>query len=105
MAQPCIFISHAHADRELAGNVREMLQAALTLRDDEIVCTSDGNYDLDSGGDLKQQLMQRLQSATAFFLLASEATRGKDWVGFECGVATQIQADEKKLELHILTPT
>ena len=99
-----VFISHAHDDRELAGYVREMLQAALALSDDEIVCTGDGQYGLPPGADLKQELTARLQSTRALFLLATPAARGKEWVNYECGVASQLK-EEHRLEFITLIPT
>jgi len=99
-----VFISHTHDDRELAGYVRDMLQAVLALSDEEIVCTGDGQYGLPPGADLKQELTARLQSTRALFLLATPAARGKEWVNFECGVASQLK-EEHRLEFITLIPT
>jgi hypothetical protein len=101
MARNGLFISHAHEDRDLAGCLRQLIEDALRPANPEITCTSDADYGLERGADLKEQIEQRLESARALFLLATPVSRHKDWVQFECAYASSIP----DLDLYILVPT
>jgi TIR domain len=101
MARTGLFISHAHEDRDLAGCLRRLLEDALGPANPEITCTSDADYGLERGENLKEQIEQRLESAKALFLLATPVSRHKDWVQFECAYASGIP----DLDLYILVPT
>jgi hypothetical protein len=99
-----VFISHAHEDHELAESVRRLLEAALGLDAADITCTSDPDYGLKRGDDLRDAIRHRLDSAKALFLLATPAARDKDWVNFECGHADAARASGE-MAFYILAPT
>jgi hypothetical protein len=102
MARTGVFISHAHEDRDLAQSLADLLKAALELAPADITCTSDADYGLDKGGDLRDQITQRLQSARALFLLATPSSHSRDWVQYECAVADAARNDG--LQFYIVTP-
>jgi hypothetical protein len=97
-----IFISHAHEDRDLAQSVASLLKVALELDPADITCTSDSDYGLERGADLRDQITRRLQSARALFLVATPASHSRDWVQYECAVADA--AREQGLQFYIVTP-
>jgi hypothetical protein len=101
MSRTGLFISHAHEDRDLTGALRQLLEDALRPANVDITCTSDADYGLERGADLKEQIEQRLESAKALFLLATPASRHKDWVQFECAYAESIP----DLKFYILVAT
>lgn len=98
-----LFISHAHADAEIAGALREWLLAVLGVPPSSVTCTSHADAGLPAGADIRQAIHARLDRARALFLLATPASRGKDWVMHECGYATA--ATKEGLQLFVLTPT
>jgi hypothetical protein len=102
MARTGIFISHAHEDRDLAQSLAALLKAALELEAADITCTSDAEYGLERGADLRDQITTRLQSAKALFLLATPASHTRDWVQYECAIADAAHADG--LQFYIVTP-
>src|SRR5215210_4096042 len=98
-----VFISHAHEDRDLAASLAKLLQAALDLDPADITCTSDADYALGHGGELRDQITERLGSARAFFLLATPNSRGREWVQYECAaIADEVR--ERELQFYIVTP-
>ncbi len=99
-----LFISHAHEDRELAQALRRLLESALGLQPDDITCTSDVDYGLERGGDLRDQIHDRLERARALFLLATAHARRRDWVQYECAYSS---AASERGEMHffVLAPT
>jgi hypothetical protein len=101
MSRTGLFISHAHEDRDLAGALRQLLEDALRAANPDITCTSDADYGLERGADLKEQIERRLESAKALFLVATPASRHKDWVQFECAYAESIP----DLRFYILIAT
>jgi hypothetical protein len=103
-ARTGIFISHAHEDEDLAEALREHLEVVLGVDRASITSTSDPNYGLARGGELDDQIRQRLNTAKALFLIATRHSQGKDWVQFECGYADQAHA-KGELQLYVLTPS
>ena len=104
MVRTGIFISHAHEDHELAESVRRLLETALDLNPADVTCTSDPDYGLKRGDDLRDAIRHRLDAAKALFLLATPAARQKDWVNFECGYADAARA-RGEMAFYILAPT
>jgi hypothetical protein len=103
MERKGVFISHAHEDRDLAASLAKLLEAALELDPADITCTSDANYGLDAGGELRDQITGRLSSARAFFLLATPSSRGREWVQYECAaIADEVR--DRELQFYIVTP-
>jgi hypothetical protein len=97
-----VFISHAHEDRDLAQALSLLLKTALELDASNITCTSDADYGLERGADLREQITRRLGSARGLFLLATPSSHTRDWVQYECAIADA--AREQGLEFHIVTP-
>jgi hypothetical protein len=103
MERTGVFISHAHEDRDLAASLARLLEAALDLDPAAITCTSDADYGLHAGGELREQISERLDSARALFLLATPNSRGREWVQYECAaIADDVR--ERKLQFYIVTP-
>lgn len=103
-ARTGVFISHAHEDEELAEALREHLETVLAIDRASITCTSDPSYGLARGGEVDDQIRQRLNTAKALFLIATRASKGKEWVQFECGYADQAHA-KGELQFYVLTPS
>lgn len=103
-ARTGVFISHAHEDEELAEALREHLETVLGIDRAAITCTSDPAYGLARGGEVDDQIRQRLNSAKALFLIATRASKGKEWVQFECGYADQAHA-KGEMQFYVLTPS
>ena len=102
MPRTGVFISHAHEDRDLAQSLASLLKDGLELKPAEITCTSDADYGLERGADLREQITGRLNSARALFLLATPASHTRDWVQYQCAIADA--AREDGLEFFIVTP-
>lgn len=103
MERKGVFISHAHEDRDLAAALAKLLEAALELDPADITCTSDADYGLEHGGELREQISGRLSSARALFLLATPNSRGREWVQYECGaIADEVR--DRELQFYIVTP-
>jgi hypothetical protein len=103
MERTGVFISHAHEDRDLAASLARLLEAALDLDPAAITCTSDADYGLRAGGELRDQIGERLDSARALFLLATPNSRGREWVQYECAAIADDVRD-RKLQFYIVTP-
>src|SRR5262249_43962008 len=58
-------------------SVRQLLELALERNKDEITCTSEPRYGLTLGAHITEEVIERLRSAKALFLLATKASRGK----------------------------
>ena len=94
-----IFISHAHADADLARQLTDLLESSLGLPAGRITCTSDEEHALAFGEQLKRQLETRLQSAAVLLLLSTRNSKDKPWVEWECGYA-----EGHGISLHVLIP-
>src|SRR5260221_14492981 len=99
-----VFISHAHEDHEIAQAIRQLILASLGLTADDVTCTSDVESGLSRGEDLMDQLRRRLKEANALLLLATPASRKKEWVNFELGFAENIR-DSGQMRSYVLIPT
>src|SRR5262245_13662282 len=102
MARTGVFISHAHEDRELAQALAGLLKTGLELYPSNITCTSEADYGLERGGDVREQITKRLNSAKALLLLATPVSHTRDWVQYECAIADAARADG--LQFFIVTP-
>ena len=102
MPRTGVFISHAHEDSDLAESLLRLLKDALKLDADDITCTSDADYGLRRGAVLSDEIKQRLDSAKAVFLLATPASRGREWVQYEVAIADE--ARPEGLALYLVTP-
>jgi hypothetical protein len=97
-----VFISHAHEDRDLAESLTALLRTAFDLSAADITCTSDAEYSLQRGSDLNKQISARLSTAKALFLVATPASRVREWVQYECATADKDR--ENGLLFYIVTP-
>lgn len=103
MARTGLFISHAHGDDELAKLLAELLRATLDLSADQVTCTSDEQYGLNYGSEVKTQITSRLARAQAVVLLATPSARSRDWVQYECAIADVKRAEG--LAFYVAIPT
>jgi len=92
-----IFISHAHADADLAGHLSQLIQNSLGLLPDRITCTSHAETGLLSGEPLRKQIQDRLNSAAVLILLATKHSKGREWITWEASYAVA-----HALPLHVL---
>jgi len=81
-----IFLSHAHADRELAGKLATLLKNALDLRGaHDVFCSSREGAGVTPGAEIRQEVIQHLTSASALIVLLTPQSVGSPWVWFEAG--------------------
>jgi len=99
-----VFISHGHADAELAEALARLLQHVLGLRPDEITCSSAPELGLRRGADVSDEIRERIEHARVFILLATAGSAGSQWVPHECGLAWAA-AEGGNLGFYVATPT
>ena len=80
-----IFISHSHADRQIASLLVDFLLAALELKPEEIRCTSVPGHQLPFGTSISEQLKKDLDKATSLIALITKDSLRSTWVLFELG--------------------
>ncbi|MEL6438845.1 MAG: toll/interleukin-1 receptor domain-containing protein [Cyanobacteria bacterium J06621_8] len=64
-----IFISHSHADREIASLLIDYLLAALEIKEESIRCTSVPGHQLPFGTSISEQLKKDLNQTTCLIAL------------------------------------
>lgn len=93
-SQPLLFISHRHADREIADVVREFI----TFRsggDVEVFQTSSADAQAPKiGRNVNRELMQALWKSEVLILIYTSQERDWDYCMWECGVATHSESEE-----------
>jgi hypothetical protein len=99
-----VFISHGHADAELAEALARLLQHFLGLRPDQITCSSTPELGLRRGADVSDEIRDRIEHAGVFILLATASSARSQWVPHECGLAWAA-AESGTLRFYVATPT
>ena len=95
-----IFISHSHADSEIASLFVDFLRAALKLELKDILCSSVPGYQLELGNSISEQLKKDLNQTTALIALITKDSLRSTWVLFELGSSWGMG----KLVVPILAP-
>ncbi len=95
-----IFISHSHADREIASLLVDFLLAALEIRPEKIRCTSVPGHQLPFGTSIGEQLKKDLNETTGLIALITKDSLRSTWVLFELGSSWATE----KLVVPILGP-
>ena len=80
-----VFISHSSKDVDLIRELVVLLEKALTLRSNEIRCTSLDGYRLPGGADVESQLRSEVKSASVLVGLLTPASLASHYVLFELG--------------------
>ena len=99
-----IFISHGHADAELAESLARLLQHFLGLQPDQITCSSTPELGLRRGGDVGDEIRHRLERSGVFILLATANSASSQWVPLECGLASAA-AERGTIKFFVAVPT
>ena len=101
-----IFISHSHADAELAAALIKMLRAALDLKQISIRCTSVPGYKLTAGELTDQILREEVLAVRVFLALVTPASLRSTYVLFELGARWGIgpYVDDKGQKRPLLLP-
>jgi hypothetical protein len=80
-----IFISHSSKDVALASALIELLRVGLSLRAEDIRCSSVDGYRLPGGANTEQQLRQEVNTARVFVGLITRDSLASPYVMFELG--------------------
>jgi hypothetical protein len=93
-SQPLLFVSHRHADREIADVVREFV----TFRSGgDVVVYQTSSADAQApkiGRNVNRELMQALWKSEVLVLIYTGQERDWDYCMWECGVATHSESDD-----------
>jgi len=81
------FISHSHADRQLAQALVQFLIFGVGVEIKEIRCTSYVSTGLSTGTDIEQELRRDLRRSNYFVPLITSNTESSEFVAFEIGAA------------------
>lgn len=82
-----IFISHDHADKEIAEKLVTTIVEYLNIGPGEITCTSVEGFRQPYIASLPGSIKEDLKSCKAFFAILSEKSIGSSWVLSEIGAA------------------
>ena len=80
-----IFISHSESDSQFAGLLVDVLEKALNLRGDDILCTSVDGHRLPGGQSTDERLRSDTQDAELMIGLITPNSSRSMYVGFELG--------------------
>jgi TIR domain len=80
-----VFISHSSKDVALATALIELLRAGLSLKPENIRCSSVDGYRLPGGAATEQQLRKEVNTAKAFIGLITKESLVSPYVMFELG--------------------
>ncbi|MGE0591886.1 MAG: toll/interleukin-1 receptor domain-containing protein [Vicinamibacterales bacterium] len=80
-----LFISHSSADKAVAERLIELLRDALSLRAEEIRCTSVEGHRLPGGADTDEEIRREINEAEAFIGIVSADSVQSLYVLFELG--------------------
>lgn len=93
-SQPLLFISHRHADREIADVVRDFV----TFRSGgDVVVYQTSSSDAQApkiGRNVNRELMQALWKAEVLVLIYTSQQHDWDYCMWECGVATHSESED-----------
>ena len=84
-ADPRVFVSHSHQDKEFAEQFRDLLVLAFGLETDDIRCTSASGSRITPGADVNNTLKRETRHADTFVVLISEKSVESEYVLFEMG--------------------
>ncbi|HYG35090.1 MAG TPA: toll/interleukin-1 receptor domain-containing protein [Clostridia bacterium] len=101
---PYVFISHSTADRDLAAALVDLLRDALSLRPEEIRCSSVDGYRLPSGVNINTQLRTEIERSRTFIALLTPSSVHSTYVLFELGARWGRGAHWSLLVARGLTP-
>jgi len=80
-----IFVSHAHADSDLAEAIIDLITKALNIPHEEIRCTSVDGYRLPAGASISSQLRQEVVDADLAVSILTPTSLASSYVLFELG--------------------
>jgi hypothetical protein len=84
-SQLTVFVSHSHADAEVAGRLGDLMRSAFNFRIDEIRCTSAVAYQTKYGADAIEQIRDEVVSCPIVLGIISAASVESSFVLFELG--------------------
>ena len=82
-----LFMSHAHADADLASRLVDVINAGLEVPAGALRCTSLPGYQLDLGAMAPAVLRRELGSAVCVLGVLTPNSLSNEWVLFELGAA------------------
>lgn len=85
-----VFVSHCHADQDLAEAIVELLCAALGLRRKDFRCTSVEGSALPGGAQTSEQLRREIAETPAFISILTPQSLQSFYVLFELGARWQV---------------
>ena len=94
------FISHSHADKELAEAFAELVRTAFSLPAEAIRCTSVPAYALPYGVDSTVHIKRDVMNADVLIGIVTQTSRESAWVLFELGA----RWGQSKHLVPVLTP-
>jgi len=80
-----IFISHAHADADIASSIIDLMIRAFNLPTTEIRCTSVDGFKLPGGSRIEDQLRKEVLNADLVISILSPTSLASTYVLFELG--------------------
>ena len=81
-----IFISHSHSDEVIAYKLVTFLLAALSIKEEEILCSSNPDQGLSySSSSVPDQLKKELKNSEALIVLITADSLHSAWIPFEVG--------------------
>jgi hypothetical protein len=80
-----VFLSHSSKDASLAAAVVDLVKNALSLRDDDIRCTSVDGYKLPTGTPARERLRLEVEDSEVLIALFSHNALGSTFTLFEVG--------------------
>jgi hypothetical protein len=86
-SSPKVFISHRHADVDVAKSLVHLLECAFDIHPSELRCTSVPPYRLRAGDRTGDRIRRELQSAEAVIGLISPTAKDSAYVLFELGAS------------------
>ena len=93
-SQPLVFISHRHADRDIADVVREFMRYR-SGGDVEVFQTSSADAQAPKiGRNVNREIMKALWKSEVLVLIYTSQDRDWDYCMWECGVATHRESDD-----------
>jgi hypothetical protein len=80
-----VFISHSHADQEVAQALVDFLLAAIELDQSSLRCTSVPGHQLQFGRTISELLKTDIDTSAAILVLLTKDSLRSEWVMFELG--------------------